>query len=98
VDFLSRALGDDLILAIGAENGDLVIQSFRRYTFEKLRTFTIDHKFCPSLSINQLAWRPSQGLASAAGVDYPDEGGEAIFLAVASEDSSLRILSFKYPP
>ncbi|MCJ1405719.1 hypothetical protein MMC11_008949 [Xylographa trunciseda] len=98
VDFFSRALGDELILAVGAENGDLVIQSFRRSTFEKMKTFTIDRKFCSSLSINQLAWRPPQNTALANSVDDCNEGEEALLLAVASEDSSLRVLSLKYPP
>ncbi|MCJ1435159.1 hypothetical protein MMC27_004530 [Xylographa pallens] len=44
VDFLPRSLGNDLILAVGAENGDLVLHSIRGSNFEKLRTFTIDRK------------------------------------------------------
>ena len=44
VDFLSQALGDELFLAVGAENGDLVLHSFQGKTFETLRTFTVDLK------------------------------------------------------
>ena len=44
VDFLPRSLGNELILAVGAENGDLVLHSIEGSNFEKLRTFTIDPK------------------------------------------------------
>ncbi|MCJ1395241.1 hypothetical protein MMC18_008125 [Xylographa bjoerkii] len=44
VDFLPKSLGNEFILAVGGENGDLVLQSIRRSNFERLRTFTIDRK------------------------------------------------------
>ena len=44
VDFLPRSTGNDLILAVGAENGDLVLHSIKGSNFEILRTFPIDRK------------------------------------------------------
>ncbi|MCJ1385927.1 hypothetical protein MMC17_009051 [Xylographa soralifera] len=44
VDFFPRALGNEVILAVGAENGDLVLHRILGSNFEKLRTFTIDRK------------------------------------------------------
>ena len=49
------------------------------------------HRFCSSLSVNQLAWRPLR-----FNVDGYHEAQEALLLAVASEDSSLGIWSLKF--
>ncbi|MCJ1285209.1 hypothetical protein MMC26_004548 [Xylographa opegraphella] len=45
VEFLPQSLGNELILAVGAENGDLVLHSINGSNFEKMRTFTIDRKW-----------------------------------------------------
>ena len=52
-------------------------------------------RFCPFLAINQLTWRPLPQQPSAYNVDEHHEEEKAMLLAVASEDSSLRILSLK---
>ena len=44
VDFLPRSSGNELILAVGAKNGDLVLHSIKGSNFEILRTFTTDRK------------------------------------------------------
>jgi hypothetical protein len=53
-----------------------------------------DHcSLCPSLAVTQLSWRPQyEATDTTEGIEIPDNAEEAL-LAIAGEDSSLRILS-----
>lgn len=96
VDFCSNTGGDLVYLAVGEETGKLSCYTFSVTSFEKddsqtiapLKFVQIAERLCPSLAVSRLAWRPAglqrQGLEGR---------GE---LAVASADSSLRILSIDW--
>jgi len=83
-------------LAVGEETGKLSYHIFSVESFrngdskqaESLLSVEIEKKLCPSKAVTRLAWRPA-GL-QRRDVDGPDE------LAVASADSSLRILSIDW--
>ena len=60
--------------------------------------FTDMYRLCPSLSVTQLAWRPDFAVKGADDGAAINTAGEEASLAIASEDSSLRILLVKVPP
>lgn len=108
IDFLAHVAGRRIYLAIGTEIGVLSIKSFDADSLELLESQVVDAKYasvssrilelrttnsfryCPSNSITQLSWRPSkQDLRQPTSQD----GEQIAQLAVASEDSSLRVFS-----
>ena len=50
-------------------------------------------RLCPSLAIGQLGWRPPAEGTITGRTNAVEEDNQQIDLAVASDDSSLRILS-----
>jgi len=91
VDFLDVVLGDGkAYLAVGTEVGGLRFYSvdvkgdFSATEVEMSYASTYPY---PSKTITQLAWKPSRGEGNAVKVE----------LAIASEDSSLRIYSLNPP-
>ncbi|MCJ1247191.1 hypothetical protein MMC30_004405 [Trapelia coarctata] len=111
VEFFQQVCEDSIILAAGTENGDVLLHRFDSSSLAILASHAIErrhvkglswlpifadiYRLCPSLSVNQLAWRPHFAADNDSAADETD--GKAI-LAIASEDSSLRILSVKVPP
>jgi elongator complex protein 2 len=83
-------------LAVGEETGKLSYHILSVETFrnggskhaEPHKSFEIEERLCPSKAVTRLAWRPAGSQQRDA--DGPDE------LAVASADSSLRILSIDW--
>ena len=49
-------------------------------------------RLCPSLSVTQVAWRPAKTGFSASRLSKDGDHNMDVELAVASEDSSLRII------
>jgi elongator complex protein 2 len=71
---------DRLIFAYGTENGEIGIGSASAAAMKETEVVIVNEKMSPAKAINQLAWRPVKG-------------GESHYeLAVASDDSSVRIL------
>ncbi|KAL0943939.1 elongator protein 2 (WD domain-containing protein) [Colletotrichum truncatum] len=84
VDFLGRqSAGGELILAVGTESGKISLCTLAPETFQSVATSQLAPHLCLPKPITQLAWRPSKDSDTAS-----DE------LAIAGEDSSLRIYSF----
>jgi elongator complex protein 2 len=85
VAFLPMVVGDKLWLAAGLESGEIVIITVESKNLDENSVHRIEERLTPRKTINRLAWRPLK-----SGSDDP-----WYQLAVASEDSSLRILSFQ---
>ncbi|KEY69872.1 hypothetical protein S7711_06428 [Stachybotrys chartarum IBT 7711] len=83
VDFLGKAIGDRYALALGTETGRIGL-----YVVAEDGSQTVEVPLDPELSLSksilQLAWRPVSG----------DAKGTTHELAVAGDDSSLRLYSF----
>jgi elongator complex protein 2 len=82
VSFHTEILSDSLLLAIGEETGQISVHRIAVDSLEAKELATLDVSSSPSKSITQLTWRPGQSPTSKEG---------NILLAVASEDSSVRI-------
>ena len=82
VSFHSEVFSGGLLLAIGEETGQISIHRIAVDTLEATDLVVLDVSSSPSKSITQLTWRPGQSSTSPK--------GDAL-LAVASEDSSVRI-------
>jgi elongator complex protein 2 len=74
-------------LAVGEENGQISVHILRPSTLEVAASMDIDVASCPSKAVTRLAWRPE--VAERADVD----GSQ---LAVASADSSVRIITVRW--
>ncbi|KLJ12455.1 elongator complex protein 2 [Blastomyces silverae] len=85
IDFLSEVVGGDrFYLAVGLDTGRISVHAFAIDGLGEVReAMALPALECPSKAITQLAWRP----VGAEGKEA-DEGYE---LAVASEDSSVRV-------
>ncbi|ODH48134.1 hypothetical protein GX48_05729 [Paracoccidioides brasiliensis] len=88
VDFLPVVVGQGwFFLAVGLDTGRLSIHAFAVDGLGKIgEGWALPASECPSKSVTQLAWRP---VGSGDGVMDDKRGYE---LAVASEDSSVRVL------
>lgn len=86
IDFLPSVVNNELYLAIGEDSGQISIVNFNLEGLADTgKAFVFPKLDCPSKAATQLSWRPSEGLGN---------GGKHKFeLAVASEDSSIRIYS-----
>ncbi|KAL8285028.1 hypothetical protein RB600_009456 [Gaeumannomyces tritici] len=98
VDFLWRPLsgGDEagngnggLVLAVGTEAGKISAYTLDPESWTVVAQHDLDSHLCSSKSILQLAWRPADAEAKTPSDQRRDE------LAVACEDSSLRIYQFR---
>jgi len=114
VEFLQQVCEDSIILAAGTEKGDVLLHSFDSISLAILATqaierrcvnglswlliFTDIYRIRPALSVTQLAWRPLFAAKDADDDGATDKTDGKACLAIASEDSSLRILSVKVPP
>ncbi|KAM5439669.1 Elongator subunit elp2 [Microsporum ferrugineum] len=93
IDFLPIIAHDGLYLAVGDDSGQLFIYRIHLESFEAGAMITIPISECPSKSITQVAWRPVNGLVDVHGENVAATGRKpgCQQLAVASEDSSVRI-------
>lgn len=82
VDFLPSFSNDQVYLAMGTETGRLSLHHIDVKTLGVLKSFALNQRSCPAKAITQLSWKP-----------ILESGKKEIKLAVASEDSSLRIFS-----
>ncbi|KAF6841594.1 elongator protein 2 (WD domain-containing protein) [Colletotrichum plurivorum] len=84
VDFLGRpGPGGELVLAVGTESGKVSLCTLAPGTFQSAGTAQLAPHLCLPKAVVQLSWRPSKDPSAAADT-----------LAIAGEDSSLRIYSF----
>jgi elongator complex protein 2 len=96
VDFCNNAEEDFVCLAVGEETGKLSYHVFSAASFEQdgstqvqpLKSVEVEERMCPSKGASRLAWRP-------AGLQRREVGSPDV-LAVASADSSLRLLSIDW--
>ncbi|KAF2817205.1 WD40 repeat-like protein [Mytilinidion resinicola] len=86
VAFLHTILPGRLVLAYGDESGTVAICVISVEDPTKIKVSIVGNKFAPAKQVNQLAWRPAY---QGAGHEETQE------LAIASEDSSVRILRVK---
>lgn len=99
VSFSKLLLNDVLVLAFGTENGIIAICEIGRASFNVIRQTTVEARLACSTSVNQLAWRPSyEGMPKREDGDEEKNSHNAQQLAIASEDSSLRILTVTISP
>ncbi|KAM0287410.1 hypothetical protein ACHAQH_000360 [Verticillium albo-atrum] len=83
VDFLGRSLvSGALVLAVGTESGKVSIHILDAASFQVVNSTPLPEHLCLPTTVLQLAWRPAQ------------DGSEKHQLAIAGEDSSLRIYRF----
>ncbi|KAF9892182.1 hypothetical protein FE257_002588 [Aspergillus nanangensis] len=85
ISFLPLMQKDSFALAAGEENGGVSIHQVVASSLEVNHITSIDKLISPSKAITQLLWRPP--------VLNAGEGSCAYELAVASEDTSLRVYS-----
>jgi elongator complex protein 2 len=88
VAFLQRSENGMLWMAHGMEDGTVVVNAIAVDDFQVQRTVEIERMLAPSKTINQLSWRPSLN-SEPSGDTRRDQ------LAVASDDTSLRLYSFR---
>lgn len=86
LSFLSTGPGDLFYLAIGEDTGEISVHSVTAANLQTQEVLKLDRLISPSKVITQLAWRPNVSTKTT------DEGAlHPRLLAVASEDSSMRI-------
>ncbi|OJJ97366.1 hypothetical protein ASPACDRAFT_46219 [Aspergillus aculeatus ATCC 16872] len=83
ISFLSSIEKNSFILAAGEESGELSIHRIAIGSLQISHLASVDKFKSPSKAITQLSWRPGQ-----------KEAAPHFVLAVASEDTSLRIYDF----
>lgn len=92
VSFLRHVVRGVIILAYGTEDGTVAICSISLGDLEKPNIAIIDRKLTPSKAINQLVWRPAHSEeAPNEDTEHSAEDDKVEQLAVASEDSSVRV-------
>ncbi|KAI9746512.1 MAG: hypothetical protein M1818_000225 [Claussenomyces sp. TS43310] len=93
VDFADAVSeGGRAYLAVGMETGRFAVYVINLSDMAVVRRHQVDSSLCPSRSVTQLAWRPSNMRDTAADAKMEERDTE---LAVASEDCSLRIYSLR---
>ncbi|KIW27018.1 uncharacterized protein PV07_06799 [Cladophialophora immunda] len=76
------------VLAVGEDDGTISLHTVdANDELKVLHTVEVPRHFCPSKTINRLAWRPT---LNDDGCDHTGQGSQ--LLAVASADGSVRIL------
>ncbi|KAH8664083.1 WD domain-containing protein [Xylariales sp. PMI_506] len=82
VDFLPREMSDKrFVLASATETGKVSLHTIDAETLQVVSSQDLQPEFCLSKAVSQLSWRP---------------GVESNELAIAGEDSSLRVYSYSY--
>ena len=80
---------DTIVLAVGEDDGQVSVHLLKLHDNEVkiVSSLDLERQFCPSKAVSRLAWRPHDSKY------LTEELGQ---LAVASEDSSIRILRFDF--
>lgn len=81
VAFAPWVIGDELVLAAGLENGEILVYRLSKADLSEKKLSLLDKHLCPTKAITALKWRPNE-----------ETGTSRQELAVSSEDNSLRIL------
>ncbi|KAL1959991.1 hypothetical protein VTO42DRAFT_659 [Malbranchea cinnamomea] len=98
IDFLPVVVNNQLYLAMGEDSGQISILSLALESLvDTGKGFVFPASDCPSKSITQVSWRPSQSLRNGD-ISQESEGRSRFELAVASEDSSIRIYTIDNLP
>lgn len=87
ISFFPHAYNGLLFIAVGEDDGKLSIHQINVDTLEASPLVSFDRDNSPSKTITELSWRPVSHLSEMG------EGKESLELAVASEDTSIRIYS-----
>ncbi|KAI9741872.1 MAG: hypothetical protein M1834_000260 [Cirrosporium novae-zelandiae] len=101
VSFMQRIIRQTLHLAVGFESGELDIYALSvPQNFEKVAQYRVGAKYSFSRTITSLCWRPCerQVLMSDGEEQKAQEQHESGELAVASEDTSLRLFKISELP
>jgi len=99
LSFGSRLHGESVRLAYGMETGSITV-CFLSKTLEVAASSKIAPGLCPSKAISRLRWQPVPKLDSQNGVSRQNlqEASGSSRLAVASDDTSIRILALSALP
>ncbi|KMQ42157.1 WD40/YVTN repeat-like-containing domain [Trichophyton rubrum] len=99
VDFLPISVHGGLYIAIGDDSGRIFVGRVQVESLEAGEMLVIPQTECPSKSVTQIAWRPVKGLVEVHGEDVTATGRKPGYqLAVASEDSSIRLYNIDSLP
>lgn len=92
IAFYRDIVGNGFLLACGLENGSLLIVQYSAHDFSQYKQgpIFIENSLAPSKAIMDLAWRPVPTGYSEEAESFTHQ--QTLQLAVASEDTSLRIL------
>lgn len=88
VDICSRLSQNNMVIAVGTETGSITVHTLQLPNWTVKQTFELDTSLQPSRSVTHLSWRPALQTVSADEADR-----EKRQLIVASDDSSLRLIS-----
>jgi elongator complex protein 2 len=92
LSFLPMSQDSLCCLAVGEDTGDISIHRITGHNLETHQLLSMDKLTCPLKAITRLSWRPSANSIDVTRRGRIDAGrNESDLLAVASEDSSLRI-------
>ena len=92
VDIAPRQVRGCLLLAIGTETGSVFLPLLKFSDWSVSYSQEVGEELHPSKSVSQLAWRPPYAEVDD-GAEMKKQQGEFFQLAIASEDSSLRLLT-----
>lgn len=98
ISFLPKKRKEAFVLAVGEDSGEISLYEIVGDNLEARQLVTFDKILCPSKAITRLRWRPSIG-TKLDGVSEGENEDESKFeLAVASEDTSMRIYAISNIP
>jgi elongator complex protein 2 len=84
IQCITRLPGDRLVFAFGTEGGEIAVGTAQASALDQVQVTTLNRQIIPNKTINQLAWRP-----------YREQRATSQ-LAVASDDSSIRIFTVSF--
>jgi elongator complex protein 2 len=97
LDFLDVTVEDGVILAYGLEDGEIRIAGLSKDLMAVVSCLDVLRELCPSKAITSLRWRSKTEETSAdrSGSEHSRNGAPSkpLELAVASDDTSVRILT-----
>jgi elongator complex protein 2 len=94
VDFLPQVVDGELYLAVGEDSGLISLHALDLQTLSETKeNYSLPKRDCPSKAITQLSWRPTERLRQRDTGEEEVDPKPTFELAVASEDSSVRIYS-----
>lgn len=85
ISFYPQTLPNTYVLAVGEDSGEVSIYHIAMDSLEPKHLISVDRRLAPSKTVTQLAWRPSTK------ADEEEKGQPKFELAVASEDTSMRV-------